>query len=437
MAISATVKKQIIELAKEGLNFAEIGKKLLLDSTSVQRWVHSLNDPQSSSFNPVLYNEIIFKQSFAKNLVNKDLLEEVVQMVLEGYLPIEIAFYKGMVEEDVTLMLNKLNKSTHAFYDPELYVLVKTTLEENRAKPKMELFERLQNLELAGAELTKYTQTSLLKSYRQYFLAGHLIQDYLDQDMQVSDQYLATKYNLSLTQVRRYLLGREAKEYVYQIYGEKTMEKIRAYRAQTATQKSKSQFSFVANKPEQEDPVLQKVRRNLAFWNHFILTFRLNINEVATLLHCQDVDSLAKVLYRELDRTTPLFRALEYLFTTDQVFLMPDRLLKAQRYLLELQEAKRTDLERYTQLITQITDASYKSLLKRVRSDSRYVMTEEDWRIACMFRLKYALPYHDLPFSREALARHCPEEMKEQFVALDRYNSEKSKYYYVRKLERK
>ena len=95
----------------------------------------------------------------------------------------------------------------------------------------------------------------------------------------------------------------------------------------------------------------------------------------------------------------------------------------------KLEEAKnKNDMKRYYELLKQISDVEYKKILQKRKENPRYVLSDEEIRVIILYRLKYGLPFHSLPFSSEMLTRRCPSDLKEQFEKLGIENGENFRY---------
>ena len=80
-----------------------------------------------------------------------------------------------------------------------------------------------------------------------------------------------------------------------------------------------------------------------------------------------------------------------------------------------------------------VYEEQYKNLVKKYTSGTKTLLTDEDIQVILNYRLKYALPIHVIPFNREVLHRRCPESLREQLAELDKFNVERSRFYYANK----
>lgn len=141
------VKEQVLSLALEGYTSKEISDIVKVYSE------FQISDrlQRIKKQNPEVHDQIVFQRELRKNkIIDKDLLDELVSLALQGYLFIEIAFIKGMNEKQVKDQLKILNLPNSPFQDQELYAQIEQI--QNRiikTTPELQLFYRLERLEKA------------------------------------------------------------------------------------------------------------------------------------------------------------------------------------------------------------------------------------------------------------------------------------------------
>ena len=107
---------KIVRLAYSGKSCEEIAKRCGISVYYVYQALKILNNKYLPFYNPVLYNQLLFKNALNEYIIDKDYLEEIGRYIKKGLTLNEIAllFNKTLIEIEALLKLYQ--KPTSPFY---------------------------------------------------------------------------------------------------------------------------------------------------------------------------------------------------------------------------------------------------------------------------------------------------------------------------------
>lgn len=412
---------EIIRLALIGKKDDEIARIMGVEKHYITSRILLLREE-----NPSIYNKIYFERHVFDYLVDKDVLFKVMDLVFQGFLYFEIGLIIGKSEKEVKELLEAYNKKSSPYYNPGLFKALKEKMKKNEADEKA-VFQRLKKLVNQGTDLSAVTNHILVRRFQKYYRNKKIIEDILDSGCTITDEALAFQNGVSVGYVRDLILGQDDYNMGETIFGKETMEYIKKKRMIRNQEKKKVYNQNNAPHhnpyPKKDKETLNSSQENFRFWIHILFTFRLSLMEFSIVLGISDLELLSKYLYSNYSESS-----LNYLFSNSDL-VSQAKISSVRTYLKQLEEAKnKNDMKRYYELLKQISDVEYKKILQKRKENPRYVLSDEEIRVIILYRLKYGLPFHSLPFSSEMLTRRCPSDLKEQFEKLGVENGENFRY---------
>ena len=139
--------QKIFDLALKGLSYRKIADTLYFTKEgTIRDLINSLNNPLHENYNPDLYARILMEKSLHSNiLVDKDLIDNVVRMILDGYLSIEIAVLNNLNKDDYRRILSIIKDGT--YYSEDFISKIKEKLRKTNRMNVNEKYKRIWRLE--------------------------------------------------------------------------------------------------------------------------------------------------------------------------------------------------------------------------------------------------------------------------------------------------
>ena len=406
------IRERFYKLAQTGMSTKDLCDKLYIEQNLANNWLNDLNRKESRWYKPELYNEILFKRALNEKIVDKDVLFDIVALVKEGFLYVEIGALIGITEKEAKSYIEILNKPKSPYYDPNLYQEVQIKNQENNALEEEKIYAKLQNLQNKGFNLKTISTHKAIKSFETRQMVRNIFLDYLNSGMTLTNEFLANKYHVTSVTVNNYLMGIDETRLGFALFGEDE-ESVHPWKTNFKPQNSLSTKELYE---------LSKIETNLVFWIQIILTFKLSIKEFATLVNFNNPSILGKVLLTRSEYYSLYYKdALEFNFS--HLKTGEDHLTEAREYLEKLEVARKSNQKEYYTLLRKVTDQDYKDILKN--SQNKLTYSDEEVRTILEYRLKYALPWKEIPFSDTMLNKRCPADLKKKIEELNEDNAEK------------
>ncbi len=410
-------EEKMKKLALDGLKNREIAEILNLDEFYVRNFVSDYSNPSSNHYNMGVYNQIIMARNLRnKAIVDYDEVEEMTRLVLEGYTFLEVGIQMNKTENDVISQFDKvLNNPYSIYFDKNLYNQIMKKQANTLDNHWDEVIKRLQKLEREGVEIEKYSRSSILKKYRRFQKISSLLQEYLSYNGNVTDQFLAKKYQLEVYDVRGILLGTIDREISEKIIGKDAIEKIRSHRFENLKQIKedyKNQYQIIGNKVKDE---LARIEKQKNLWISLMLTFRLSYEQIAKLTQfpTKYLFELKYAITNHLDEQK--LQALNYLETEEST---EENLQKARRFYYSMLLALQTKQENAKYYLDILNDRSYHTLMKTKKKEE---YLPSDYEIIISYVLKYAQFFSN---DFETLLFYANDHQKEELNKLQEYLNE-------------
>ncbi len=408
--------KKIIELSLQGYSVHEIADKLPGSSEStINLLINSLNKASHPNYNPKLYNNILMEKSLRiNNVIDKDLIFNVVDMILNNYLPIEIAVYNNLTMQKFNQIMYNIKNLT--YYDEKMIEKIKNKLHEQASLNSNLKYRRILKLEKEFPNIILENYGFDLTHYRHWLQNIKLVEDFLTTGLDVTT--LAIKYNLANTTVRNVLNNTDSAHFLENTFDKETCEKVLKLYNFLNNKKNK-QIDF---KVKKVDSKIESITKNCRFWILFLLTFRISIDDLAKMFKIVDVKQLHEnILKKAEDMNSIYFRALTYLDCNNN----SDNLPTAISFYKEYMNAKKHNLEKAKKMIKIIDEQDFISLINSKKRIDK--MTEEEHRLIADNWVKFALSSRDFPYKLVSLDKYCLPYHEEEIKKIKAFNLETSR----------
>lgn len=410
-------EKKIINLSLQGYSTREIADTLTyIDEPAINSLIRSLNTANHPNYNPKLYNTILMEKSLKiNNVIDKDLIFKVADMILNNYLPIEIAVLNNLTEHDLNQVIYNIKSST--YFDEEKVKRIKEKLHEIASLKVNIKYQRILKLEKQFPNIKLEDFGFDFVNYRRWQLNFKIIEDFLENDLDCTT--LAIKYNLAKSTVRNLLTNNDSSHFLENNFAKETCEQIfNLYHARIDDEVKKIDI-----KPKETvDPKIESITKNGRFWILFILTFRISINDLAKMFKISDVKKLHDNLFLKAEDLNSIYRrALYYLDYNSS----SANLEKAINFYKEYMIAKKTDIKKAKQMLKMIDEQDFMNLIKsHKRIDT---MSEEEHRLIADNWVKFALSSRDFPYKLSSLNKYCLPYHEEEIKKIKDFNVETSR----------
>ncbi len=425
-------EQQIIKLALQGKSNYTIADEMNLDAVVVASFIQSLSILNHPNYDLDTFQKIQIERNLSqRRIIDKDFLEDVVSLVFSGFTYVEIAsMYEDKTEKDVQQTIYFL-KDKHSIYkDEELYERVVRKNLENINNNEEKIFKRLEELEKNGLDLKTISASMLIKKYDFNKRLRLMIQEYLDHNMNLTDQYLATHYGFPDKTVAAIFTSFEYEQRVLKIITKETLERIREYRIANGLRLARESNQFPLEATEEEKKQANKIRSQMNLWIPILFTFKLSIEDLAIINNIKNFSLLRSIIYQSTNQIDVVtLNSLDYLFS-HEIAADPlealQRRNEAKAFLTELSKAQLTNnVSKYKEMLGWLMDVKAKKLIKTKKSLSS--MTEEELNSIYEYRIKYAIPYSFFPYHRETLLSYMPEKYKDRMEEISDFNDRISK----------
>jgi len=414
--------KKIIELALQGVSDIKIASKLNTSLNTIHTLLSSLGQQNHPNYDLDTYQKIQMERNLKQhNIVDKDLLDDIVNLIFAGFTYVEIAIIQGnMTEEEVYNYLNYLQQGV--FRNIELYNKVREKYAQTIETKREEIYGRLQRLEEQGVNLKTVSSSRFIRQYLYNKKIYEMVREYIDSGFNLSDQYLATKYGFNSYHISDILTGKDYEELLYRMFAKEKIEEMKAYRKSKSRLASKQTYSnfFGNSEPlvisEEEKVKLNKIQSQMSLWYPMIFTFRLSIEDLGVLTNFNNIPALKKMIYnyaRALENYS--VDALNYVFNSLSLLTEEEhqkRRKQADDFLANLTFAQLTDEQEAKKMIDWLTNAETIKIIKSGKDFEE--LTKEEQRKVVEYRLKYIVPYRAFPYRHETFINNVPPEYLEE-----------------------
>ncbi len=411
--------KEIYELSILGFSTKKVAIMTNTDQYYVQKVIKLLSDKKSRHYNMKLYNKIIFANAVANlPIYDKDLLNEIIDLINYGFSILEIAILEHESTEVITETLKALNSKNNCYYNPTLYANLKQKLVANKNISMKESLTNLLLIRNLGYSLDDYQHSKLVKKVMMIDKLKQATKAYIKSNGTLVAQDFVLKYRFH-QHLATMISDEKNKELVDLSLTKEEQQQILTLRKQQLENQKEQSFNLNITSTS-DDKKIASIIINIGFWIEFLCTFRLSLADFADLMGIKNIDQLKKALYLEsrfLKRTFSLM----YLFENPNTD--PAIITDAKQYLNAL-KACQNDQQRDV-LLSFIDDREYYKILKSNRHFGQ--LTDKEKKIVIEFKLKYALKYDYIPFSRNSLKENCPEEYQEEMRKVSDFNSQMRK----------
>ena len=409
--------KKIIELSLNGYSSREIVDMLPgSNESTINSFINTLNKVNHPNYNPKIYNKILMEKFLkVNNVIDKDLIFKVADMILEGYLPIEIAVLNNLNEQSFNKIIYNIKSLT--YLDEQKVSKVKEKLHAIINLNTITKFHRILKLEKQFPNIKLEDYGFELNHYRHWQENIKLVDEFLNTNIDLTT--LALKHNVTKTTVRNLLTGNDSSNFLKNNFDKDTCERVlNLYYERINEENRKIDF-----KPKKAvDSKIISITKNCRFWILFILTFRISINDLAKMFKIDDVKKLHENIFMKAGEMNSIYlRALKYLDCNSN----SDNLDEAINFYKEYMDAKKNDLEKAKQMIKKIDEQDFINLIKSKKRIDK--MTAEEHRLIADNWVKFALSCRDFPYQLSSLDKYCLPYHEEEIKKIKEYNIETSR----------
>lgn len=409
-------EKKIIELALQGYSTRKIADSLSdFSEHSINDLIKSLNDINSPNYNPKIYSNILMERSLRlNNFIDKDLIFKVKTMILDGYLPIEIAVLNNLTLSEYEKVIYNIKHLT--YFDEEMLNKIKTKLHEANNIKTINKYRRILKLEKQFPNLKLEDYGFEIVNYRRWQENFKLVNDFLENNLDLA--ILAMKYNIAKTSVRNLLTNSDAYHFLENNFDLETKERvIKQYYAKINEEPKKLDITF-----KKVEPKIESITNNGRFWILFLLTFRLPISALAKMFKIKDEKQLHESLFYKAEDLNGIYpRALYYLDCNSDF----TNLEKAINFYKEYMDAKKNNLPKAKEMIKLIDERDFFTLIKSNKKIDK--MTKEEHRLIADNWVKFALSSRDFPYQLSSLNKYCLPYHEEEINKIKSFNLETSR----------
>ena len=408
--------KKIIELALKGYSSREIADQLLGTSeTAINLLINTLNKASHPNYNPNIYNKILMEKSLKiNNIIDKDLIYNVVKMVLNNYLPIEIAVLNNITESEFKKIIYIKSLT---YFDENMIEKIKNKLHEKAALDNNLKYRRFLKLEQQFPNIKLEDYGFDMVNYRRWQENFKIIEDFLENGCDITT--LAMKYNIAKITVRNLLTNNDSAHFLEKNFDKETCEQVlKLYNSIIKCEPKKINYQ-----PKKViDSKIESIIKNSRFWILFLLTFRISVNDLAKMFKISDVKELHERLFRKAIETDSIYyRALRYLDCNSN----SANLDLAIKFYKEYMDAKKNDLEKAKQMIKVIDDKDFITLINSKKRIDK--MSEEEHHLIADNWVKFALSSRDFPYQLSILDKYCMPYHEEEIKKIKDFNIETSR----------
>ena len=204
--------KKIIELSLNGYSTREIVDMLPgSNESTINSFINTLNKVNHPNYNPKIYNKILMEKFLkVNNVIDKDLIFKVADMILEGYLPIEIAVLNNLNEQSFNKIIYNIKSLT--YLDEQKVSKVKEKLHAIINLNTITKFHRILKLEKQFPNIKLEDYGFELNHYRHWQENIKLVDEFLNTNIDLTT--LALKHNVTKTTVRNLLTGNDSSNFL-------------------------------------------------------------------------------------------------------------------------------------------------------------------------------------------------------------------------------
>ncbi len=361
------------------------------------------------------------------NLYN---LLSVLYLLGTGKSFIEVAIYLKIKESEVKRIVEEFGLIRSLVSNQDLYRIIWEQEKSFENQPIEVLYKKYAELEEQyHCNLKDYSSEIRINQYTSYKRKFQLVEEYLRSDFQLTDNYLATKYNLEVATLKSIITS---KEELMKVTSLENAEKILAYRYQNAKEQRSciaEEYGPLKNKPYVTDEKIFKIINNLGFYFQIIVTFRLSLEDFALIMKYPNLDNLKSALIFELgNKSTTQQNALKYILATYQgknILKCQEAVRFVNTYVSLKREGKKEEALKMYKDLYQV-DQDFDILFKE--KANKTLTRDEEKLIALKYKVKYAVPWSLFPFLKANvmdMETPLPKELRDEYELNEKYANTK------------
>jgi len=423
-------EEKIIKLALQGLSNNEIAQQVDLDMKKVGKYIQTLSKLNHPNYDIETFHQIqMAKHLNHRTIVDKDFIDDIVNLVFSGFTFAEIALlYDGYTENSLKSDLSYALVFSTIYQDQALYQKVMKKHNDTITRREQEVFERLESLERNGMDLNVIKPSQVVEKFQFKRKVRDAILEYVDSGMTLSDSSLETKYQFYFSFISKLFSEKSYESLVLETISIKTLTQIKTYRKAKGLQNVKETHNETMRNDSKNLAEKEKISKKMNLWVPIMITFQLSIEDLAILTNFSDMEQLKQIVYVSANRLSIYYpNALDYILTYKIATNEEERKkrrMAATQFLKELGQAQLTqNKQKQENLMNFLMDLDVIRLLAKKIPFNK--LTENEIRRMIEYRNKYAISYQMLPYEDDTLRKYCPPDLQEELEQVSEFNYEK------------
>ena len=453
ISMKEQMTKQIIEYALQGYTNEKIAELMDIEVYEIRDIMAQIRETM-----PNEYNEILMVRALRGKILDKDIFEYLEKGILARKTFLELSYGLEQSKEytqsdgspillkegEIKQFLKDFLHDSYPYKDEEYYEKLKTKLEENE---RLYGFAKFKEFMKQGIDPTRYLNPNTVRNYQSQIKKMKLVQEIKSIPNETSILAIAKQYGLVSSTVKEVLTGKDKDHLLQAYYGEEEAKKI-ADSYQTRIQEIKkdqvkrSSMGFPSyDKPyisEQDANIIKFIRENQEMILKLILQYHLTSDKLAELLHFQNKDILVNEILTlaELNENGKNLKgAIKYamynyyqdLYHNNKLASQKEQenFMKAASFFQKYLKALKEDKEEEKRLFAILNDEEYKKVLRK-REPFFAKLSKEDQRVVIEYRIKYLLPYRQMPYTHTVLSSNVPQDLLKEWHLVNQYNIDRN-----------
>lgn len=384
--------------------------------------------------------------------------DKIVQLSLQGYSNEEIGNKLNMSKIDVAKYLGCITKPNSSLYNEETAKRILGLQRNIAIQRRIELYKKLELLEEKNVDLSGFAPSQDITNYKRLKQRITVFKQFIENGCVDTLDHLAHQCGLETRTVRIIFLGNDELHFLNNFFTASEKEKLVTYyqKMKESNREANPNCSLFACKPVKKNykENYDKVAERLNYWCQLALTYRLSIYDLCEILGYQDHEGLKTFMLS--NSPSEYSFALKYLFCIETAYVeyfrkkeqQKEPLTAMQKQVIEKDKAKKDKCnedifyiaycsvtgaydKKYQEIIGRFDDTAYRNTIKK-HFQNRTPLSDEDIANIVQYKIKYCIPYKQIPVSRNTIKERCPEYLRDSLTSCNEYLD----YYFQRTLKK-
>lgn len=373
--------------------------------------------------------------------------DKIVQLSLQGYSNEEIGNKLNMSRIDVAMYLGCITKPNSSLYNEKIAKRI-LGLQRNRAiQRRIELYKKLELLEEKNVDLSGFAPSQDIINYKRLKQRITVFKQFIENGCVDTLDHLAYQCGLEKQTVRIIFLGKDELHLLNNFFTASEKEKLVTYyqKMKESNREASSNRSLFERKPVKKNykENYDKVAERLNYWCQMALTYRLSIYDLCEILGYQDHEGLKTFMIS--NSPVEYFVALRYLFCIETAYVeyfrkkeqQNEPLTEMEKQVIERDKTKKDKCieddfyithckpncaydEKYQEIIGRLNDTAYHNTINKHLQNGT-PLSDEDIANIVQYKIKYCIPYKQIPVSKNSIKERCPEYLRDSLTSCNEY----------------